>query len=452
VVDEAIYAVRQEMLPDLVQYFHGNRYNQVYTFNSMDYYFSGEAGKRRMQLAQRKRRQNLAELKGERYVDPKIRKFFPDTALWLADLRTDKDGKARAEVTFPDALTTWRTTARAVTRDTRVGTGVDRRIVRKNVILRLGVPRFFTVGDEVEIPAIVMNYLDRPQRIRTELRLSGLELLSADSQELDVPARGEAVARFRVRASQLGEVTLTGRALGTEESDALELKLPVRPFGIEMLTSDTGSLSGADGEREFTLRFPEDAIDNTRGIDLHVSPSIAASVFSALEYLTSFPYGCMEQTMSSFLPSVIVSKALDDLGIQSDVNRDELARKVNAGINKLMGLQHPEGGWGWWATDQSHPFMTAYVLYGLEQARQAGYDQASAYKLAQARNWLRLRLLEEQNLRADERAFMAFALMSNGQPDPPVQDMVHAQLTSVSPYGAALAGLALHATGGPPRQ
>jgi len=44
--------------------------------------------------------------------------------------------------------------------------------------------------------------------------------------------------------------------------------------------------------------------------DLHiqVSSSIAGSLFSALDYLTTYPWGCTEQTMSSFLPNVIVPR------------------------------------------------------------------------------------------------------------------------------------------------
>lgn len=448
VVDEAIYAIRPETVPEISAFFYGMRYNEVYTFNSMHYYFSGQAGKRRMQLAERKQRKTLAELKGERYVDPMVRKYFPDTALWLADVKTDNQGKARAEITFPDALTTWRTTARAVTRDTLTGSAVDRRIVRKNLILRLAVPRFFTVGDEVEISAIVMNYLESAQRIRAGLAVEGLELLGAETQELEVPSRGEAVARFRVRATKPGDVKITGRALGTQESDAIELTLPVRPFGIEMLSSNSGSLAGGEEAREFEIRFPESAIADTRKLELKVSPSIAGSVFSALEYLTSFPYGCTEQTMSSFLPNIIVSKALEELKIESNVDRAELNRKVREGVERLMSQQHPDGGWGWWATDESHPFMTAYVLYGLEEARKAGYE-APQYKLQQARNWLRLRMLDEQRLSSNLRAFMGFALLNNGQPDAAVQNMLHAQIGSLSSHGAALAGLAMHAVNDP---
>ncbi|MCW5966097.1 MAG: alpha-2-macroglobulin [Bryobacterales bacterium] len=448
VVDEAIYAVRQEALPEVNAFFHGVRYHEVFSFNSLDYYFSGEAGKRRMQLALRKQRKTLAELKGERYVDPKVRKYFPDTALWLADVKTDASGKAKAEITFPDALTTWRTTVRAVTRETQLGSAVDRRIVRKNLILRLAVPRFFTVGDEVEIPAIVMNYLESPQRIQTSLSVEGLELLTPGTQELEIPPRGEATARFRVRATKPGEVKITGRALGTQESDAIELALPVRPFGIEMISGNTGSMTGSEEAREFQMEFPADAIADTRSLELKISPSIAGSIFNALEYLTSFPYGCTEQTMSSFLPNIIVSKALDELKIPSNVKRSDLVQKVREGIDRLSSHQHPDGGWGWWATDESHPFMTAYVLYGLEEARKAGY-QVPGYKLQIARNWLRSRLLEDQRLTADLRGYIGYALLNNGQPDQPVQDMLYAQLGSLSSHGASMAGLGMHAAGDP---
>ena len=38
-----------------------------------------------------------------------------------------------------------------------------------------------------------------------------------------------------------------------------------------------------------------------------------------------------------------------------------------------MISQHSDGGWGWWTNDQSHPYMTAYVIYGMSLAREAGY-------------------------------------------------------------------------------
>jgi hypothetical protein len=45
---------------------------------------------------------------------------------------------------------------------------------------------------------------------------------------------------------------------------------------------------------------------------------------------------------------------------------------IDDGLKRLYDYQHPDGGWGWWKTDQDQPFMTAYALDGLLQARDNG--------------------------------------------------------------------------------
>ena len=101
---------------DIVKFFFDREWNRVTTDTSLDYFFNGEAGKRRMRLAELRPASRLAQLKPERLVQPKIRKAFPDTAFWAADVTTDANGRAHAKVDFPDSLTTWRATTRGVTR------------------------------------------------------------------------------------------------------------------------------------------------------------------------------------------------------------------------------------------------------------------------------------------------------------------------------------------------
>ncbi len=161
VVDEAIYAIRPDTNGDPHDYFYGPAYDRVSLDSSLSFYFSGEAGKKQMFLAFRGNAnpRSLAQLKPETLVQPKVRKLFPDTALWLADVHTDASGRAEAQLTFPDSLTTWRATVRGVTLDTKVGLAINTVIVRKNLMVRLAVPRFFRQGDEVTVSAIVHNYL-----------------------------------------------------------------------------------------------------------------------------------------------------------------------------------------------------------------------------------------------------------------------------------------------------
>jgi hypothetical protein len=39
----------------------------------------------------------------------------------------------------------------------------------------------------------------------------------------------------------------------------------------------------------------------------------------------------------------------------------------------LAELQRMDGSWGWWSNDNSSPYYTAYVMFGLQIAKQAGY-------------------------------------------------------------------------------
>ena len=45
---------------------------------------------------------------------------------------------------------------------------------------------------------------------------------------------------------------------------------------------------------------------------------------------------------------------------------------MSDGISRLQSRQNFDGGWGWWTADESDPYLTAYVLFALHQARQAG--------------------------------------------------------------------------------
>ena len=274
---------------------------------------------------------------------------------------------------------------------------------------RLVTPRFFTLGDEVTISVLAHNYLKTTKTARLSLEAAGLEVIDGSTREVQIPTGGEAKFDWRVRATTSGEATLTGKALTNEESDAMELTLPIIPYGVKLSQARAGTLSGASGNQEVELTFPGAIEPSSRTLELSVTPSVAGAIFGALEYLTSFPYGCTEQTMSSFLPNVIVTQALKSLQLKSKIDPAALQKKVKAGLDRLYDYQHEDGGWGWWKTDDSHPFMTAYVVAGLTQAQAAGYEvRADAVEKGAA--WLSKRLDVDKNLAPDSRAYAVYAL------------------------------------------
>ncbi len=442
VVDEAIYAVQPELTPEIAGFFYGNVYNRVGTDSSLAYFFRGEAGKRAPVLAQNLQLTARGQIKPAPLVEPRVRKAFPDTAYWIADLKSDAGGHARVSFSFPDSLTTWRTTVRGATLDTRVGGAVNKVLVRKNLILRLAAPRFLRQGDEVTVSAIVHNYLAGAKTARVSLDAAGLELVEGSVRSVEVPSRGDAKLDWRFRAPAPGEVRLLGKALTDEESDALEITAPVVPYGVKQAIARAGSLSGAQ-PAQTQIDFPAAIEPASRTLEVSAAPSAAGAIFGALEFLTSYPYGCTEQTMSSFLPNVIVAQASKELGLKPALSPEELEKKVRAGLERLYDFQHPDGGWGWWKTDDSHTFMSAYVTAGLMQASAAGYNVRSDV-INRARNWLREKLQRDSALLPDLRAYGVYALVVAGDTDTAaLADSVWAERAQLSPYGAALLGLAL---------
>jgi uncharacterized protein YfaS (alpha-2-macroglobulin family) len=135
--------------------------------------------------------------------------------------------------------------------------------------------------------------------------------------------------------------------------------------------------------------------------------------------------------MSRFLPAVITVKTLRDLGMKPETamnkvfggiepetgkqthpggkhDLNELDKMTKDGLARLYDFQHADGGWGWWKPGDSDHFMTAYVLWGLSLAREAGVDLKQDVA-ARAADYLAKEIVEEE-LNPDAQAWMLHAL------------------------------------------
>jgi hypothetical protein len=395
-----------------------------------------------MELAKLRAPTRLADFKTARVDQPKIRKEFPDTTYWAPTVTTDSSGRARASFNFPDNLTTWRATVRAVTRTTMVGQTVHKVITRKNLILRLAIPRFFTQGDTATVTGIVHNYLESNQSARVSLEAVGIELEGEREQTVSVAKNGEAVVNWQVRAAKIGTAKFTAKALTEVESDALELTAPVKPWGLELSSALSGSVQAEQAKLAEKITLPQDINPDASTLRIDLSPSIAGAIVSALDFLASYPYGCVEQTMSSFLPNILVTKAVKELGLTPPPPSAELEKKIAAGLQRLYMFQHEDGGWGWWQTDETHPFMTAYVVAGFAQARDAGVpiDDRS---LERGRESLLQQIRENPRAIADTRAYLVYALALSGDVDRAMIDELLESRDKFSPSGDAITALLL---------
>ncbi|HEV7743460.1 MAG TPA: MG2 domain-containing protein [Pyrinomonadaceae bacterium] len=448
VVDEAIYSVSPDYSGNIKSEFYGMRYSTVETHLSINYTFTGFAGDKPIDLAKNKPSYQLADFKNEGdLVQPTIRKNFKDTAFWQPNVVTGADGKATVKVDLPDNLTTWRATARGITADTKVGATKYKVVARKDVIMRLETPRFVTQGDTVTLSGIVHNYLNADKATQISLEVNGAQLQNPGKQTVTITKQGEQRIDWQISAPNVGEIKLLAKALTDTESDAVELPLTVVPRGLHQVKNESAAFSDENAEKTFSLNLPANADAHARNFKIEVTPSVAGTLFGALDYLTAYPYGCTEQTMSSFLPNVIVTQALKNVKTSSIKDSNDLPKKVQKGMDRLYAYQHNDGGWGWWQDDQSDPFMTAYVVSGLTLAKQNGYEPDDN-RVASGREKLK-QMLDAGTTEAgtqidlETRSFMVYALEESGGSDGRYVEKIVNERSNLQPYGRALLALTL---------
>ncbi len=400
-----------------------------------------------------------------------VRSDFRSTVFWKPDVITGDDGKATVKFIYPDSLTSWRATARAATVASQFGIARETTRTKKPLIVRLQAPRFFVVGDQTVVSAVVNNNTDRKLSVAPSLDATGVVVMTkGEPGPIAVEPDSEGRIDWVVTVKEPGTARLRVTARAGDLNDAMERSYPVEDHGIDKLIAVSGKSRGADAT--WKLEIPRERRSTT--MTVQVAPSIAVTMLDALPYLIDYPYGCTEQTMSRFLPTVIVARTLSDLGIPRDVvasrlfggieqkfvdktqpkgkrDLDKLDEMTRAGLMRLYDFQHSDGGWGWWKQGDSDHHMTAYVVWGLALARDAGISVRGGV-IERGVGYLQRELVKEE-LDPDRQAWMLHALAATAKGRAPevsekaAVDNLWKKRARLSSYGLALFALSAHQFG-----
>ena len=148
-----------------------------------------------------------------------VRSDFRSTILWQPDLKTDNDGHATVKIKYPDSLTTWQATARVVTAGNQFGIGNGSTRTKQPLIVRLQTPRFFVVGDQVAVSAVLNNNTDKPMKVTPALTAEGLtvtglivngQTVKGEQGPVDVKANGETRVDWLVAVTHASEAKVKG--------------------------------------------------------------------------------------------------------------------------------------------------------------------------------------------------------------------------------------------------
>jgi len=394
VVDESIYAIQPDSL-DLRGDFYPMREDQVRTRYSFEQIYLDGGDKSPSSVP--------------------IRQNFKDTAAWAPFVQTGPDGTATVSITLPDNLTTWRVTASGLTDQTAVGQQTLKFRTWKPVMVRLDAPVYLVKGDTQTIVVGVTNATDSDSDFKVSLAADQARIASDPNVTCHIAAGKQEDLTWQIQSTGAEVGTLTAEALGSSvaNSDAIKKTFTILPPNAAAVSNANGRIVG---DAAVDLKLDPESDPGFGELKLSVTPSVAAGVIQSLDSLIDYPYGCVEQTLDRFVPSLEAVQMAKDLHLKPPSRSNELPEIARDSLDRLAAMQHADGGWGWWEDDPSNATMTGLVLEGLARAKGQGYD-STQIRLDAAYTWAAHEIDPQSGVELHDydRLFLGLALAHHGR-------------------------------------
>lgn len=299
---------------------------------------------------------------------PRLREYFPETLVWQPLLETDTQGRAKLDFKLADNITTWKMAVIGSTMEGEFG------VVEKEIrafqpfFVEHDPPRVLTEGDEIELPVVLRNYLDKAQAVDLEIKPESWFALSGPARKrAEVPSNDSSRETFGFRAvASIREGKQRITATGSDASDAIEKPINVHPDGEERAVTISQILGDST---TLDLKIPVELINGSLRAELKVYPNLMSHVAESIEGILVRPYGCGEQTISSTYPNLMILRSSKSMGLDPSITA-KARRYLEEGYKRLLNYRVASGGFSYWGGSEEANFaLTAYALRFLNDAR-----------------------------------------------------------------------------------
>ncbi len=372
-VDEGILQVAGYKLRDPLTFFFRKRMLQVQTSQILD-----------LILPDFKKLMSLAAPGGDggdaigRQLNPFKRKHDKPVVYWsgIVDVNGEKD----LQYTVPDYFHGKLRVMAVSVSPGLIGTAENATTVRGDFVLSPDAPTTLAPGDEAEIGVGVSNNVtgmgDKPMAVSVTLKAGPqMQVMGAATQTLMLAPMHEGSARFQVRATQvLGSGTLSFTAGYGGKSAIQRVDVSVRPASAYRTQIDIGRVGAGGSVAVPGLRRLYDAYGR-RNASISTIPLVLSEGLTS--WLVNYDNYCSEQIVSASMPRLVAAKwsALPAFAgaLQPVTRKDAAADALAEQIDALRSRQNAQGGFGIWAaTPDSDPFVSAYAMHFLLEARDRG--------------------------------------------------------------------------------
>ncbi|RYD33933.1 MAG: hypothetical protein EOP87_10110, partial [Verrucomicrobiaceae bacterium] len=394
-----------------------------------------------------------------------MRKNFDPCAAWAPALVTDGAGQFTSTFKVPDTLTRYRVIAVAHQQAARFGHVESSIVVKKDLMLEPKTPRFANQTDTFNTQVLVQNASEFNGT--WEIRFStgsGSETpcvapTGTTVETVTLAAGASTTVVFPARAENTGEAVLTWQAVPisldngqlTEPvkhklSDAVESRFQIHYPMPLLRQTKLVNLTKPGAKQNLRESLDAKLLGGTGTVELGFARSPLVEAAGSIDYLLSYPHGCVEQTTSSLIPWLAVEDLSPVIPSFAKIPEAKVKAAIQAGADRLLSMQLPDGGFSYWpGSNDPVSWATAYAGMGLMMAQEKGANVPQSAIDSLVKNLtesLRGIAAEKSpyNLEIHTRGLIVLALA--GSPQPAYRNVLVDRIAELTPGARSLLAIA----------
>ncbi|NXA33843.1 CO4 protein, partial [Eudromia elegans] len=317
-----------------------------------------------------------------------LRSYFPESWWWnIKELKHPGNHSIKSVV--PDSITTWEIQAISISPQKGFCIADPHTFeVFKDFFISLRLPYSVKRHEQLEIKAVIYNYLPEDLQVVTVKMAAEKGLCTAETTDKSVQLKLTAVgnsatpAYFSVVPLTVGEIPITITAFDpiSGHSDSIRKMLNVVAEGVIQREEQTICINNDFKSHTLDLKKPPNMVPDS---DSHVFVSLKGDIMGdstencltadGVDKLIQLPKGCAEQTMVKMAPAVFAIEYLDasDQWVNlSPERKDEAIRMIEQGYTRVLEFQKDDGSYGAFKSIPSSVWLTAFIVKVLARSRE----------------------------------------------------------------------------------
>lgn len=321
--------------------------------------------------------------------DDRANRFQP-VVLHLGPFQLKKGKKAKHKITMPNYVGAVRTMVVA-TQEGAYGSTEKTTPVRKPLMVLATLPRVLGPGEQLSLPVNVFAMESKVKNVQVKISESSglIKMLNGNAQNLQFNRPGDQLATFDIQVSEnIGVAKFTITAEGGGESAKQDIEIQVRnpnPFVTDVIDAVV------EAGKDWSTEYAPIGMQGSKEAILEVSSIPPINLGERLAYLLTYPYGCLEQTLSGGFPQLYVNKLLD----LDEKEKNRANGNIKATIDRLKQFQTSQGGFAYWPGESTpNHWASSYAGHFLLEAKALGYsvqpsmiDRWIKFQKSVARKW-----------------------------------------------------------------